>query len=49
MSRFVLIACVSTPAVDALGSAASKTLEFEYGYLWPVSTLVTLAFGFRAG
>jgi len=49
MVRFVLIACVATLAVDALGSATSETLEFEYGYLWPVSTLVTLAFGFRAG
>lgn len=48
MTRWLLIGPIVVVGFDAVASVAAKTLEFDYGALWPVSVLLPATIAFLA-
>jgi hypothetical protein len=44
--KILLIGCLTIACVDAISSVASRQLNFNYGYLTPVSILIYGSVGF---
>jgi len=47
--RWLIIGPIAVVAFDTLASIAARTLDFDYGSLWPLSVLLTVTVAFLAG
>jgi hypothetical protein len=48
VARWLIIGPVAVVALDILASVAARTLDFDYGSLWP-PTLLTVSVAFLTG
>jgi len=49
MARWLIIGPVAVVCFDTLASIAARSLDFDYGSLWPLSILLTVGIAFLAG